>query len=140
MGGCQNYGPRLGTLNTRCRIIIGMQKGTIILTTTPIITFDPTWPKIPTAQPLQDQPRVLSLQATLICRLRHSHSSCLGPWGIVQRNSQTRYESAGGRFQNVVCLGTVGIYCAPTCNPTYNYRGYAFHDHLARRGYIRSYT
>ena len=33
MGGCQNYGPFLGTLNIRCRIIIGIQKGTIILTT-----------------------------------------------------------------------------------------------------------
>ena len=33
-GGCQNYGPFLGTLNIRCRIIIGTQKGTIILTTT----------------------------------------------------------------------------------------------------------
>ena len=34
MGGCQNYGPFLGTLNIRCRIITGTQKGTIILTTT----------------------------------------------------------------------------------------------------------
>ena len=34
MGGCQNYGPFLGTLNIRCRIIIGVQKGTIILATT----------------------------------------------------------------------------------------------------------
>ena len=34
MGGCQNYGPFLGTRNMRCRIIIGIQKGTIILTTT----------------------------------------------------------------------------------------------------------
>ena len=34
MGGCQNYDPFLGALNTRCRIIIGTQKGTIILTTT----------------------------------------------------------------------------------------------------------
>ena len=34
MGGCQNYGPFLGTLNIRCRIIIGIQEGTIILTTT----------------------------------------------------------------------------------------------------------
>ena len=34
MGGCQNYGPILGTLNIRCRIRIGIQKGTIILTTT----------------------------------------------------------------------------------------------------------
>ena len=30
----KNYGPFLGTLNIRCRIIIGTQKGTIILTTT----------------------------------------------------------------------------------------------------------
>ena len=34
MGGCQNYGPFWGTLDIRCRIIIGLQKGTIILTTT----------------------------------------------------------------------------------------------------------
>ena len=34
MGGCQNWGPFLGTLNHRCRIIIGTQKRTIILTTT----------------------------------------------------------------------------------------------------------
>ena len=34
MGGCQNYGPFLGILNIRCRIIMGIQKGTIILTTT----------------------------------------------------------------------------------------------------------
>ena len=33
MGGSQNYGPFLGTL-IRCRIIIGIQKGPIILTTT----------------------------------------------------------------------------------------------------------
>ena len=26
MGGCQNYGPVWGTLNIRCRIIIGIQK------------------------------------------------------------------------------------------------------------------
>ena len=34
MGGCQNYGPFLGTLNIRGRTIIGTPKGTIILTTT----------------------------------------------------------------------------------------------------------
>ena len=32
MGGCQNYGPFWGTLNIRCRTILGTQKGTIILT------------------------------------------------------------------------------------------------------------
>ena len=34
MHSCPNYGPFLGTLNIRGRIIIGIQKGTIILTTT----------------------------------------------------------------------------------------------------------
>ena len=34
LGGCPNVGPVLGTLNTRCRIILGTRKGTIILTTT----------------------------------------------------------------------------------------------------------
>ena len=34
MGGCQNYGPFLGTLNIRCRTILRTPKGTIILTTT----------------------------------------------------------------------------------------------------------
>ena len=37
MGGCQNNGPFLGTLSIRCCIIIGTQKGTIILTTTHIL-------------------------------------------------------------------------------------------------------
>ena len=40
MGGCQNCGPFLGTLNNRCRIIIGTQKGTIILTTTHMMIAD----------------------------------------------------------------------------------------------------
>ena len=31
MCGCQNYGPFLGTLNIRCRIIIGIEKATIVL-------------------------------------------------------------------------------------------------------------
>ena len=34
MGGCQNYDPFWGTLNISSRIIIGIQKGTIILTST----------------------------------------------------------------------------------------------------------
>ena len=33
MGSCQNYGPFLGTLNIRCCIIIGVQKGNRIMTT-----------------------------------------------------------------------------------------------------------
>ena len=39
VGGCQNYGRFLGTLNIRGRIIIGIQKGTISLTTTHIISI-----------------------------------------------------------------------------------------------------
>ena len=39
MGGCQNYSPFLGTLNTRCRK--GSKKGTIILTTTHIPLYEP---------------------------------------------------------------------------------------------------
>ena len=32
-GNFQDYDPFLGTLNVRCRIIVGIQKGTIVLTT-----------------------------------------------------------------------------------------------------------
>ena len=39
MGGCQNSGPFLGSLNIRCRITIGIQKGTIILTTTHMCVY-----------------------------------------------------------------------------------------------------
>ena len=38
LGGCQNWGPLLGTLNNRCRIIVGTQKGAIILTTTHLVS------------------------------------------------------------------------------------------------------
>ena len=37
MCGCQNYDPFLGTLNIRCRIIVGIQKKAIILTTTHLL-------------------------------------------------------------------------------------------------------
>ena len=37
MDGCQNYGPFLDTLNIRGRIIIGTQKGPIILTSPHIL-------------------------------------------------------------------------------------------------------
>ena len=40
MGGCQNYGILLGPLNTRCLILLRIQKGTIILTTTHIPQAD----------------------------------------------------------------------------------------------------
>ena len=44
MGGCQNDGPFLGTLNIRGRIIMGIQKGTTILTTTHIEFRDYRYP------------------------------------------------------------------------------------------------
>ena len=44
MGGCQNCGPFSGTLNIRCRSITGIQKGTIILTTTHISLPTPPLP------------------------------------------------------------------------------------------------
>ena len=43
MGGCQNYDPFWGTLNIRCRIIIWIQKGTLILTATHM-SFQPLLP------------------------------------------------------------------------------------------------
>ena len=39
MGGCQNHGPLLGPLNTRCRIVLRIQKEATILTTTYIYTY-----------------------------------------------------------------------------------------------------
>ena len=39
MGGCQDYDPFWGTLNIRCRTIIGIQKGAIILTTAHIYIY-----------------------------------------------------------------------------------------------------
>ena len=37
MVGCQNYGPLWGPLNTRCRITLRTQKGTIMLRTTHVL-------------------------------------------------------------------------------------------------------
>ena len=62
MGGCQNYGPFLGALNNRCRITIGTQKGTIILTTTEMCRNNrlsqPAW-NFPKPQSLIDLPQSL---------------------------------------------------------------------------------
>ena len=68
MGGCQNYGPFLGTLNNRCRIIIGNQKGTSILTATHIYIYRgqiirmglKRWLPCPQShRPFQSHPRTL---------------------------------------------------------------------------------
>ena len=37
VGGCQNYGPLLNPLDTRCRMILRTPKGTRILTTTQVL-------------------------------------------------------------------------------------------------------
>ena len=55
MGGCQNCGPFLGTLNIRCRTIIGVQKRTIILTTTHIATLQCKFPSL-TESPERSSP------------------------------------------------------------------------------------
>ena len=44
MGSCQNRGPFLGTLNNRCRKILGTPKGTIMLTTTQMVVISPSSP------------------------------------------------------------------------------------------------
>ena len=48
LGGCQNYDPFLGTLNIRCHIMIGTQKGTNILTTTHLILQNSVLRNLPT--------------------------------------------------------------------------------------------
>ena len=47
MGGCQNYGPLLGPLNTRCGIILRSQKGSIILTSFHMVFWGPIVPHRP---------------------------------------------------------------------------------------------
>ena len=51
VGSCQSYGPFLGTLNIRCRIIISTQTGTTILTTTPVYQDRYVRPDILSTQP-----------------------------------------------------------------------------------------
>ena len=69
LGGCQNYGPVLCTLNIRCRIIIRTQKGTIILTSTHLKDssprsniFSPTLESVPDPQSLGPDPTPLNLK------------------------------------------------------------------------------
>ena len=77
MGGCQNYGPILSPLNTRCRIILRTQKGTIILTTTHISIG----PLLGYLEPQGYSPKTYSsVQAS---EFRDERSSCrppVGPW------------------------------------------------------------
>ena len=65
MGGCLNYGPLLGPLNTRCRIILRTQKGTISLTA----THTQTPGRIP---------KVYPPQGSVVCNIGVSESSIGG--------------------------------------------------------------
>ena len=73
MGGGQNYGPFLCTLNIRCRIIIGSQKGTIILTTTHMICLRPSAHQRGWGNPKP----ILKDSIMLCCSFRPSHCTTL---------------------------------------------------------------
>ena len=63
MGGCQNYGPFLGTLNIRCRIRIGTQKGTIIFDNHP---YGGLRPKYENRNGIWDLKRSYELESKLL--------------------------------------------------------------------------
>ena len=69
MGGCQNCGPFLGTLNIRGRITIGTQKGTIILTTNHIRIMENQMETTILANPTEQFVRASSLQLHLLIRV-----------------------------------------------------------------------
>ena len=107
MGGCQNYGPFLGTLNIRCRIILGTQKGTIILTTTHVVKL--AWGR---TVAFQQSPNTTCLRAKpkgLGCSFSTSHCSTPIPFDTPQasklcvekRQLVTTFEGA-----NAKCMGT----------------------------------
>ena len=66
MGSCPNDGPFLGTQNFGCRIILGTQKGTLILTTAQMVNpeslharqdlDDPGSPKLRPVEKLEPKP------------------------------------------------------------------------------------
>ena len=73
MGGCQHYGPFLGTLNNRGRTIMGTQKGTIILTTTHISSQAQTLLACPARRTAEDPgaaPCALNVQAAALLNIR----------------------------------------------------------------------
>ena len=96
MGGCQNYGPFLGTLNIRCRIIIGIQRGTIILTTT----------HMDLGQGSKPQPQTL-------CRIACRQQASLAAFGVVSAvQSRMRILIAGVFRGDTESLGELRpMYC-----------------------------
>ena len=92
MVGCQNYDLFLGTLNIRCRIIIGTPKGTIVLTTTHMYALNPA--QASATSPHQD-PGALLFQQT------HLKTDGLRAWG---------QNCSGSFFQHDSCPSSL-------CNP-----------------------
>ena len=78
MGGCQNQGPVLGPLNTRCRVILRTQRGTIILTTTHIVVIDYQLDRLKGSLALSD--------ASLVCR--SPLKGFLEPVGIAEQPAE----------------------------------------------------
>ena len=93
VGGCQNYGPFLGTLNAlniRCRIVAGAQKGTIILTTTHVQAS----PSLSSKGCFNTRSSQVFLQTMLGCMRLYSHSVI----GISYRDQQGSYWVTCGCF------------------------------------------
>ena len=80
MGGCPNYGPFLGTLNIRGHIIIGTQKGTIILTTTHIPLFPTTNHRVECSAP--DAESYLDKHQTLCIKAKEPRAAQQKKWWV----------------------------------------------------------
>ena len=80
VGGCQNYDPFLGTLNSRCRIIIGIQNGSIILTTTHV--HDRHSPCTTTRSASQALTQLATQMCTSCCGRHYSAPQVDRIWGI----------------------------------------------------------
>ena len=86
MGTCQNYGPFLGTINIRCRIIISTQKGTLILTTT-----HKNHRKLLNLRPRRFQAKASIIQAYLLNLYttppKNSHTRCKTPVEMIEAST-----------------------------------------------------
>ena len=93
LGSCQNRGPFLGTLNSRCRIILGTQKGTIIVTTTHL------------GFGFASQPKTVRMQVNLILAMLTQEKGCrCGGGGGGGRGGGDGGGGGGCRF----CTGSTG--------------------------------
>ena len=71
MGGCQNYGPLLGTQSNRCRIITGTQKGTQV------------W-----------QPPILSHEASPTCSMSAASAAHFAKSGVESTSARRPFDSS----------------------------------------------